>query len=172
MPIVDHCSTAQECVRANSDGADSLPIFGDPGKVAPRIEVNPIQVIIKSYEFHCCGKVGGWAAYVEPGGGIQTNGVYSINFQIWRPMGDNRFVKIGDNSFPSLTLTDFSLIEETPSNSEQLDFQPGDVVGYYLEQAGDNNGGLRNIFPYRRSRRTEECLHGVIYIRYTHISEY
>ena len=31
----------------------------------------------------------------------------------------------------------------TPLPSEHLDFQPGDVVGYYLEQDGDNNGGLQ-----------------------------
>ncbi len=134
--------TAQDCVRANSDGADSLPSFGDPGNGAPRIAVNPIQVIIKSYKFQCCGRVGGWAAYVDPGGG-KNERVYSIKFQIWRPMGDNRFVKIGESSFPLLILATISLIQEVITNSEQLDFQPGDVVGYYLEQDGDNNGGLQ-----------------------------
>ncbi len=133
-------TAAQDCVRANSDGADSLPSFGDPGNSAPRIEVNPIQAIIKSYEFHCCGRVGGWAAYVEPGGRNHMNRVYSIKFQIWRPMGDNTFVKIGENSFPLLV---DSRIEETLINSEQLDFLPGDVVGYYLKQDCGDNGGLQ-----------------------------
>ncbi len=119
----------------------------NPGNNASRIEVNPIQVIIKSYEFHCCGKVGGWAAYVEPGGRHHTD-AYSIKFQIWRPMGNNRYVKIGENSFPSLNLTADSLIQETPTNSEQLDFQPGDVVGYYLFEDNNSkkriqNGGLQ-----------------------------
>ncbi len=135
-------TAAQDCVRANSDGADSLPSFSDPGGNAPRIEVNPIQAIIKSYEFHCCGKVGGWAAYVEPGGGGHTT-AYSIKFQIWRPMGNNMFMKIGENSFPSLTLGDASLIEEALTNSEQLDFQQGDVVGYYLEDSSNQNGGVQ-----------------------------
>ncbi len=53
-------------------------------------------------------------------------------------MGDN---KIGENSFPSLILT--RLIEEIPANSEQLNFQPGDVVGYYLEDNINQNGGLQ-----------------------------
>ena len=97
--IANNC-TAQDCVRANSGGADSLPLFEDPGgRGAPRIEANPVQVIIKSYEFHCCGKVGSWAAVVYPNGGGHTDGVYSIKFQIWRPMGDNTFFKIGENSF-------------------------------------------------------------------------
>ncbi len=134
--------TAQDCVHANSDGADSLPSFSDPGRNAPRIEVNPIQVIIKSYKFHCCGRVGAWAAYVDPGGGGHAT-AYSIKFQIWRPMGDNTFVKIGESSFPSLTLADASLIQEALTNSEQLDFLQGDVIGYYLEQDGGDIGGLQ-----------------------------
>ncbi len=135
-------SKARECLRANS--ADSLPRFQNPGRNAPRIEVNPIQVIIKSYKFHCCGKVGGWSAFLEASGGE----VYSIKFQIWRPMSSNRFVKIGENSFPLLTFANNpntnSDIEKIPANSEQLDFQPGDVVGYYLEQEdGGTNVGLK-----------------------------
>ncbi len=133
----------QDCVRANSDGADSLPLFGNPENSAPRIATNPIQAIIKSYQFHCCGKVGGWAAYVGPGGGNHANGVYSIKLQIWRPAGNNRYVKIGENSFPSLTLADASLVEEVPVVSEQLDFQPGDVVGYYLEDNINQDGGVQ-----------------------------
>ena len=105
--------------------------------------MNPIQVIIKSYEFHCCGKVGGWAAYVEPGGNSHTN-AYSIKFQIWRPTSENSAscIKIGENSFFPATLTN-SYIAATPLPSQQLDFQPGDVVGYYLQQDGGTNGGLQ-----------------------------
>ncbi|XP_064406791.1 uncharacterized protein LOC135351658 isoform X2 [Halichondria panicea] len=141
ITTVDYCK-ARECLRANS--ADSLPRFQNPGRNAPRIEVNPIQVIIKSYKFHCCGKVGGWSAFLEASGGE----VYSIKFQIWRPMSSNRFVKIGENSFPLLTFANNpntnSDIEKIPANSEQLDFQPGDVVGYYLEQEdGGTNVGLK-----------------------------
>ena len=134
-------------MRANSDGGDSLPSFGDPGNSAPRIEINPIQVIIKSYEFHCCGKVGGWAAYVQPGGGKHEDGVYNIKFQIWRPTSGDSYVKIGENSFPEVQLIDGSggeINEEVQSSSEQLHFQPGDVIGYYLDQnSRDPNGGLQ-----------------------------
>ncbi len=136
-------NVGQDCIRANSDGGNNLPNFGNPGNTNFIVGVNPIQVIIKSYEFHCCGRVGGWAAYVQPGGGGHTTEVYSINFQIWRPMGVNTFVKIGENSFPSLTLADNSLIEETPASSDQINFQPGDVVGYYLEDSRDQNGGVQ-----------------------------
>ena len=67
--------------------------------------MNPIQVIIKSYEFHCCGRVGDWAAYVEPGGNGHTT-AYSIKFQIWRPTSENSasYIKIGENSFAPVTV--------------------------------------------------------------------
>ena len=138
-------TTAQHCLRSNSEGGDSLPSFGDPGNNAPYIEINPIQVIIKSYQFHCCGKVGGWAAYVQPGGGNHADGVYNIKFQIWRPTGGDSYVKIGENSFPRVQLvTTREINEAVQSSSEQLHFQPGDVVGYYLDQnSRDPNGGIQ-----------------------------
>ena len=137
---------AQDCLRAITEGVDSLPDFGDPGNGSPRIEITPIQAIITSYEFHCCGIIAGWAAYVEPGGGMH-NGVFSIAFQVWRPtpFDGHRYVKVGENHFESVILDPKSLISETPAPNEQLYFQPGDVVGYYLDQDVDSgtNGGLQ-----------------------------
>ncbi len=51
-------------------------------------------------------------------------------------------MKIGENSFPELTLAGNSLVEEVPVVSKQLDFQPGDVVGYYLEDNRNQDGGV------------------------------
>ena len=139
--------SAQDCLRAVSDGGDSLPSFFDPGNSAPRIDITPIQAIITSYEFHCCGTIAGWAAIVEPGGGVHNDGAYSITFQVWRPtLSDrDRYVKVGENYFESVILDTKSVICETPAPNEQLHFQPGDVVGYYLDQDIDSgtNGGLQ-----------------------------
>ena len=78
---------------------------------------------------------------------LHENGVYNIKFQIWRPTGGNSYVKIGENSFPGVQLTQGSggeINEEVKSSSEQLHFQPGDVVGYYLDQNSQgNNGGIQ-----------------------------
>ncbi len=74
---------------------------------------------------------------------MHTVGVYSVKFQIWRPSDNNRYVKIGENSFPSVTFVAESVINETPNVTEQLNFQPGDVVGYYLEDNEDQNGGVQ-----------------------------
>ncbi len=51
-------------------------------------------------------------------------------------------MKIGENSFPLLTLAAESRIEQALSNNEQLNFQPGDVVGYYLESNKNQDGGV------------------------------
>ena len=139
--------TAQECLRAVSDGGDSLPNFSDPGSNAPRIATNPIQAIITSYEFYCCGTITEWAAYVEPGGRMYDD-VYSITFQVWRPIpfDRDRYIKVGENHFGSVILATNSIINETPAPNELLHFQPGDVLGYYLEQngpSGSTDGGLQ-----------------------------
>ena len=139
--------SAQDCLHAVSDGGVSLPSFFDPGNSAPRIDITPIQAIITSYEFHCCGTIAGWAAIVEPGGRKYAD-VYSITFQVWRPtLSDrDRYLKVGENNFRSVILDPDSIINETPATNELLHFQPGDVVGYYLEQngpSGSTDGGLQ-----------------------------
>ena len=72
--------------------------------------------------------------------------MYNITFQIWRPTGGNSYVKIGENSFPRVEVTqglDFhgKINEEVQSSSEQLHFQPGDVLGYHLDQHSEGNDG-------------------------------
>ena len=137
--------TAQDCIRAVSDGGDSLPSFSDPDNKDVIVGVNPIQAIITSYEFYCCGIITGWGAYVQPGGGGHENGAYSITFQVWRPTSTNgnTYVKVGENIFPAVSLSS-SAIQETPGPGEGLHFQPGDVVGYYLDQNSDKtDGGLQ-----------------------------
>ena len=58
-------------------------------------------------------------------------------------MGGNSYAKIGESSFPLAQVFD-SRIEEELASNEQLHFQPGDVLGYYLEQDTiGNNGGVQ-----------------------------
>ena len=54
-------------------------------------------------------------------------------------------MKIGENSFPGVVLEpDSVIIEEVQSSTEQLHFQPGDVLGYYIDQnSRDPNGGIQ-----------------------------
>ena len=84
---------------------------------------------------------------MQPGGGNHEDGVYNIKFQIWRPTSGDSYVKIGENSFSRVQLIQGSggeINEEVQSSSEQLHFQPGDVIGYYLDQnSRGNNGGIQ-----------------------------
>ena len=80
---------------------------------------------------------------MEPGGS-RYNGEYNITFQIWRPTGGDSYAKIGENSFPGVVLDLASEIyKEVQSSSEQLHFQPSDVLGYYLSDSRDNIGGIQ-----------------------------
>ena len=81
----------------------------------------------------CCGAVGGWGAYVEPGHIQAFDRAFTIKFQIWRPMGGNTYAKIGENTFPRFSFVADSRIRESAASDEQLHFQPGDVFGYYFE---------------------------------------
>ena len=56
----------------------------------------------------------------------------------------DRYVKVGENYFESVKLNPSSVIDVTPASNQRLHFQPGDVVGYYLEQnQRGNDGGLQ-----------------------------
>ena len=79
---------------------------------------------------------------MEPGS-ERHDGVYTITFQIWRHISGDRYVKTGENTIPSVRLSNNRIKEEIINSTEQLHFQPGDVLGYYLEQDGDSNGGLQ-----------------------------
>ena len=79
---------------------------------------------------------------MNPGGGGH-DGAYNITFQIWRPTGGNSYVKIGEHSFPEARVSDSVINEQVQSSSEQLHFQPGDVLGYYLSDSRGQNGGIQ-----------------------------
>ncbi len=117
-----------------------LPSFSDPGKEAPRIQYRQ-QVLIPSYQFTCCGVVIGWGAYVEPGGGKDDMN-YNATFQVWRPNGNGVYTKVGENAYPNpIPLAgDSRLIVN--ATEPLIQFQPGDVVGYYLDsdRESDNKG--------------------------------
>ena len=49
-----------------TNGDSDLPNFVRPGgSEVSRLLVQPIQVIITSYRFDCCGVVSEWRAFVE-----------------------------------------------------------------------------------------------------------
>ena len=104
------------------------------------------QAIVSSYQFQCCGNVTEWRIDVHPGGG-KDNKEYTLNLQVWRPsptvdsLSSGNYNLIGNNRFTSISLRD-GVAQVTPSPQEYIQFRPGDVLGFYVEEAKDDDRGV------------------------------
>jgi hypothetical protein len=105
------------------------------------------QAIIYTYRFNCCGIITAWGADVSPGDHRRD---YTIDFQVWRPtptVNDSSNANhycldwVGNNRFTSISLSG-GLARATPSPRDRIHFQPGDVLGFYMEsdEPGDERG--------------------------------
>ena len=130
------------------------------------------QAIVPAYRFQCSGRVTEWRACVLPGGSSREQ--YYILFQVWRPTGIEGCYKLVDYNVPlddarmsETEMSDSSVIMgflSPPGNNsnplhrcvvlqvrenQQTEFQPGDVVGYYVDHFRDGNdranGGIQWI---------------------------
>ena len=109
------------------------------------------QAIVPSYKLTCdemCGNITEWGADLQPGGNNHDNGVYSLDFQVWRPSptvdgstGTGCYSLVGNNSFTSISLSD-GFARVTPSPQDYIQFQPGDVLGFYVEKANKATDGV------------------------------
>jgi len=100
------------------------------------------QAIVTNYTFQCCGHITRWQAWVQPGGSKHNNGVYSIDFQVWRPLPNiqDSYSLAGVNSFHEITLQNGGLVYQTVTSvMNGIEVKPGDVVGYRATTK-DNSG--------------------------------
>ncbi len=73
------------------------------------------------------------------------NNTFTLDLQVWRPSptvettGCYRLV--GNNSFTSVALRD-RVAMVTPLPQQRIQFQPGDVLGFYVENARRENDGI------------------------------
>ena len=132
------------------------------------------QAIVPAYRFQCSGRVTEWRACVQPGGGMEQ---YYIQFQVWRPTSIGGCYKLVDYNIPlddarmnETEISDSSVIIDAEGflspprdnsdslrrcvvlpvrGNEQIEFQPGDVVGYYVDRLkngkNETNGGIQWI---------------------------
>ena len=110
------------------------------------------QAIIPSYKFDCdemCGHITEWGVDVHPDGGGHQND-YTLDLQVWRPSptediddstGTGQYSLVGNNRFTSISLSDRKAIV-TPSPQDYIQFQPGDVLGFYVDSEQGNNDGV------------------------------
>ena len=124
---------------------NSLPSFKDYEDGEGQIR-RYHQAIIPSYRFQCCGNVTEWRVDVHPGGG-KDNREYTLNLQVWRPSPRldlsilGHYNLIGNNRFTSISLSDGAALV-TPLPRDYIQFRPGDVLGFHVEEARDDNRGV------------------------------
>ena len=132
---------SDQCLQTNN--GQSLPSFQNYGGSVGRIS-RYHQAIIPSYRFTCCGEITAWGVDVEKGGG-KDDGEYTLNLQVWRPSptmgqtGGGVYSLVGNNRFTSIPLSDGVAESLLPSSSDYIQFRPGDVLGFYVEEARDDN---------------------------------
>ena len=155
------CSAGQQ--QQQQCSVDSLPEFGDSGDNKPPSNPGSDrrQAIVPAYTFQCTGRVTEWRACVQPGGSASEQ--YYIQFQVWRPTanGVDGCYELVDYNIPlddareeEMNISDSTSIIEAEGflsppgdrndplhrcvvlpvrESQQIEVQPGDVVGYYVD---------------------------------------
>ena len=130
---------------------------------------------MSAYRFQCSGRVTEWRACVQPGGSSSEQ--YYIQFQVWRPTGIEGCYELVDYNIPlddarmsETEMSDSSVIIDAEGflsppgdnsdplhrcvvlpvrENQQIEFQTGDVVGYYVDHFRDGddrtNGGIQWI---------------------------
>ena len=148
---------------------DNLPQFGDTDE-RDGPDTDRFQAIVPAYAFQCTGRVTEWRACVWPGRGRFE---YYIQFQVWRPTanGVDGCYELVDYNIPlddagqeEMNVSDSTSIIEAEGflspqidrcvvlpvrENQQIEVQPGDVVGYYVDYFrdgdDDNRGGIQWI---------------------------
>ena len=108
------------------------------------------QAIIPTYKFECnemCGHITEWGVDVQPGGDPHNNR-YTLDLQVWRPSptvddatGTGCYSLVGSNRFTSIPLAN-DVAKVTPSPQDYIQFQPGDVLGFYVERGKEDDNGV------------------------------
>ena len=108
------------------------------------------QAIITSYKFDCdqmCGNITKWGVDVRRDREVEQN-TYTLDLQVWSPShtvddstGTGQYSLVGNNRFTSISLSDGVAIV-TLSPQDYIQFQPGDVLGFYVEGAIRENNGV------------------------------
>lgn len=91
------------------------------------------QAIIPSYKFHCCGTITEWTISIAIN---NSDTMDLLSLQVWRPSPSVHetgcYTLVGSNNFTSLLVKN-QVTVVTPLPHERIQFQPGDVLGFYVE---------------------------------------
>ena len=131
VTIVCFCSlSGQSCLESNSEISFSHSRDQYKQSVLP----GGYQAILPTYRFNCSGNITEWTVEVN-----ELHNKYDFNFQVWRPSPTKdetqRYVLIGQNSAKEVyppEKNSMGIIRITVLPEDQMQFQPGDVVGVYV----------------------------------------
>ena len=127
----------EQCLEARN--GNGLPSFQNYEHVGNLIHEHGLA-IIPSYEFTCCGTITEWGMDLHH---TDRDAQYTIDFQLWRPspttpqdgsLGTGYYSLAGHNRFSSISLSD-GVVQVAPSPQDRIQFRPGDVLGFYVEEA-------------------------------------
>ena len=154
MTLIDLFIAAQECIPA---GNGVGPPFLEDYRGADDLRITRHhQAIIPSYKFDCsdqmCGNITECGVDVRADGGSHQPGgdgiPYTLDLQVWRPSptvddstGTGCYSLVGNNRFTSISLSG-GVARVTPSLQNYIQFRPGDVLGFYVEEAKEVYDGV------------------------------
>ena len=96
----------------------------------------------------------------------EQNARFDFNFQVWRPsptVNENGCYSLVNNylvtsiSISTKTVTEH-VARVTPSPQHQLQFQPGDVLGFYVESHGTSSDGNNGVVLLNNGSHTSESV--------------
>ena len=156
---------ARACLQTN--GRQGLPFFQGykacelcPGGPNRRIH-HQHQAIIPSYKFNCCGNITEWGVDLNP-----LVPKFNFDFQVWRPSSTMNetgcYSLVGNYAVRSTTVStgpvSNQVIRATPSPQNQLQFQPGDVLGFYVESHGSGTHEDNGVVLLNNGKYTSELV--------------
>lgn len=132
------------CLQTNNEYG--LPEFINHPAVRPNQRIpHRHQAIIPSYRLDCCGNITEWAVDFSPD---LPNSNYLFILQVWRPNSPTSSGSSGCYSLVddySVSSLHYHIVQIWPPVKHQLQFQPEDVLGFYVESHGgmsDNDNGV------------------------------
>ena len=94
------------------------------------------QAIIPSYRLNCCGNITKWGVDLNPD---RTAAKFKFIFQVWRPASNGCYSLVNDFVSTDVQPESEYVANITPSPADQLQFQHGDVLGFYVESHGEGD---------------------------------
>ena len=125
-----------------TNNINGLPIFQPYGSGPSKRIQHQHQAIIPSYKFNCCGNITEWGVDLNPDG---TDAEFDFILQVWRPLNANGCYTLVDDYMSTAITTDvepesrrFARVTLS-AVQDQLQFQSGDVLGFYVESYGSGS---------------------------------